>query len=258
MSEKNEKKSGSLNDWNGPIPAGSFMNISDYVCMSTPEFYFLRMANSNTLAKAVQIGMELCGKYCTNLTCPSESGYKFLKTSRTNTKTISEYLKKIEDTEEGKKALEVLGYVTDCSCTPVDTFLYMLAVLPESAGGVGLPKPEVSVAYRGESGFMPDSHGEYLAYDLCWRDESVVLQYIGNDEIPNKRDYEALSVNGMKVYTINERMLKYKSSIKYVFNALISSDVIGSSTEVGDEIIEMMGYLENVRLTHKDLSKYMH
>ena len=168
--------------WSGPEPEGSYFDIGFGVRMATPEFYFMRMANKMPFRQAVEVGMELCGKYRTKLTCPSvEQGYDFLRQPRTNTKKIMAYLCGMAGTPEFHKAMAVLDYVEDNSTSPMDTFLFMTFSLPREYGGVGIERPDVSAVYDMDGKLMPSSTGEFLAYDICWPGHGVAVQYIGNE-----------------------------------------------------------------------------
>lgn len=181
--------------WSGPEPDGSFVSIDRDVRMSTPEFFFLRRANTLPFAEAAQVGMELCGKYRTKLTCPSIGDrWDFLVEPRTTKKKIHRYLSQIKDTEEGKKALGVLSMVEDNSCTPMATFLYLSFSLPVEHGGMGMDAPHVSATYvddvyvndepsHGFSIFSPSSYGDMLAYDVCWPESGVAVSYVGDSQL---------------------------------------------------------------------------
>lgn len=175
--------------WNGPEPDGSFM-YGKCFRMSTPEFFFLRRANMLPFAQAAEIGMELCAKYRTKLTCPSiGDGYDFLFEPRTTKKKIRHYLSQIEDTKEGKKALDVLSAVEDNSCTPMATFLYLSFSLPVEHGGMGMDAPHVSAVYVDDepssdfSRLSPSSYGDMLAYDVCWPENGVAVSYVGDSPL---------------------------------------------------------------------------
>jgi len=174
--------------WNGPEPNGSFV-YGKCTRMSTPEFFFLRRANTLPFAVSAQIGMELCGKYRTKLTCPSVGdGWHFLLEPRTTVKKIRRYLDQIADTDEGKKAIDVLSRVVDESCTPMATFLYLSFSLPVEHGGMGMDAPHVSAVYKHDdssdiSDFSPSSYGDILAYDVCWPESGVAVSYVGDSPL---------------------------------------------------------------------------
>lgn len=190
--------------WEGPVPPGSFEVISDTMRMSTPEYFFLRKANQLAFPEAVCMGMELCGKYRTILTQHNkEDDYDFLKRPRTSKDAIRHYLRDIRETKEGKRAKRVLRYVMDECNSPMSCYLYILLCLPSNRGSYAFERALPSAAFRLEDGFMPDSSGDFLAYDLCWPKKLVALQYTGSDLV-TERNYNALATEGMRVVCVSD------------------------------------------------------
>lgn len=190
--------------WDGPVPRGSFEMVSENTRMSTPEYFFFRKANQLPLAKAIALGIELCGKYRTQLTQYDRgSGYDFLRSPRTTRETIRRYLRDARGTKEYKRARKVLRHVRDDCSSPMGCYLYLLLCLPGSCGSYGIERAAFSSVFNTGNGFMPTSHGSYLAYDLCWPDKSVALQYTASQP-PSKRDYKALEAHRMDVVCVTD------------------------------------------------------
>lgn len=191
--------------WEGPVPEGSFETISGTTRMSTPEYFFLRKSNQLPFPEAVAMGMELCGKFRTSLTHLSHDSddYDFLKSPRTSKGALRHYLHDIRNTKEGKRAKRVLRYVCDDCTSPMSCYLYLLLCLPRNRGSYALGHAQISAAYRLESGFMPASSGDFLAYDLCWPKKLVAVQYVG-DHLLTKRNHEALTTNDMRVVCVSD------------------------------------------------------
>jgi hypothetical protein len=118
--------------WTGPVPPDSFTYYAPGVRMSTAEYFFLRKVNQLSLPKAVRLGNELCGKYRSSDTggCAPTDDYTFMRVPRTDTDYIGSYLSRVADTEEGKRALEVLGLVVDGSASPMASYLHIHLTLP--------------------------------------------------------------------------------------------------------------------------------
>lgn len=190
--------------WNGPIPRGSFEVISPSARMSTAEYFFFRKANQLPFAKAVALGIELCGKYRTRLTQYDRGdGYDFLKGPRTSQETIRRYLRDARGTKEYKRARKVLRNVRDDCSSPMACYLYLLLCLPSSYGSYGIERALFSSVFDTEDGFMPTAYGSYLAYDLCWPNKHVALQYTAS-KAPSRRDYKALVAQRMKVVCVTD------------------------------------------------------
>ena len=166
--------------WTGPVPKGSYEFVSPTMRMSTPEYFFLRKANEYPLAQAVSLGLELCGKFRTVLTQYDRGGgYDFLRTPRTSRARIRKYLRGAESTKEGKRAKRVLRLVKDFCSTPVAAYLYLILCLPKSHGGYELKQPSLSAVFDDERGLLPRASGPYLAFDLCWEQNLLAVQYVG-------------------------------------------------------------------------------
>lgn len=190
--------------WQGPVPSGSFEVISDTTRMSTPEYFFLRKANQLPFAKAVNMGIELCGRYRTVLTQYNKGDeYDYIKKPRTTVNRLRHYLREARGTKEGKRAKRILRYVIDECGSPMGCYLYMLLCLPRSHGSYGLERATPAGVFEDNDGLMPSSAGDYLVYDLCWPKKRVALQYTGS-HLPGDRQMEALCAGGMRVMCVTD------------------------------------------------------
>lgn len=190
--------------WDGPVPKGSFEAISETTRMSTPEYFFLRKANQLPFVEAVCMGIELCGKYRTQLTQYDKSeGYDFLKTPRTSKDTLRHYLRDIRNTKEGKRAKRILRHVLDQCSSPMSCYLYVLLCLPRSQGSYGFERPGQWGPVCTDKGFLPASSGDYLMYDLFWPKKLVAVQYTG-EAYPRERDFVALATENVRVVCVTD------------------------------------------------------
>ncbi len=190
--------------WDGPAPEGSYLPIGPTMRMSTPEFFFLRKSNQLSFVDAVSMGNELCGKFRTSCTQYSlEDGYDFLTKPRTSTTRIRKYLRGARGSKECKRAKRVLRHVVDECSSPMGNYLYLLLCLPRSHGGYGISHAVLSGAFEEGTQLMPSSSGPYLAYDLCWPDSRVAVQYTGSGK-PTARAMEALNTCGMQTICVTD------------------------------------------------------
>ena len=60
-----------------------------------------------------------------------------------------------------------------------------------------MDRATVSGAFESTKGFLPAASGAYLAYDLCWADKQVAVQYTGA-ELPSERQASSLNTQGMQ------------------------------------------------------------
>ena len=107
--------------WTGPVPEGSYEYLTPWIRMATPEYFFLRQANTRDLQTAIAIGDELTGYYRTNLTC-HDLGEGVIEACkpRTTVARLRAYLNQIHDTPEGARALNVLELVHEGRDEPRD------------------------------------------------------------------------------------------------------------------------------------------
>lgn len=194
--------------WDGPVPPGSFEEIAPFTRMSTPEYFFFRKANELPFAQAVWLGIELCGRFRTQASQRmGDDGYDYLKQPRTSRSCIRSYLRGTHGSKEGKRARKVLRSVTDECSSPMCCYLYLLLCLPRTQGGYGLEHPLLSAAFAKENhGFVPDAAGSYLAYDLCWAEKHVAVQYTGAKQ-PSVRHRAALNTEGMRTVCVTDEVI---------------------------------------------------
>lgn len=190
--------------WEGPIPEGSFRQLSPHMRMSTPEFFFMRKANDLPLAQAVNLGNELCGRYRTALTSQDlDEDYEYFAHPRTTKARIRKYLRGAHGTRECKRAKRVLRYVSDECCSPIASYLSVRLSLPVTQGGYGLSRATFGGVFEGEDGLAPAADGPYLAYDLTWPEKGVSLQYVGVRK-PSKEAIEALNAEGIQTIRVRD------------------------------------------------------
>ena len=96
--------------WEGLVPPNSYMDLNEYVRMSTPEFFMFRKANELELVDACILFCEMWSTFRTNLTAhnmePGEVDVLF--EPRTSFYEFAEYIKPVLDKPEGIRAYEVM------------------------------------------------------------------------------------------------------------------------------------------------------
>lgn len=251
--------------WEGPVPKGSFEDVSDTLRMSTPEYFFLRKANQLPLPIAVSMGIELCGKYRTVLTqYTREGGYDFLRNQRTNKARIRSYLRGARGTKEYKRAKRVLRLVSEGCSSPMGCYLYLLMCLPRSAGSYGLDRAILSGAFESDEGFLPSAVGKYLAYDLVWPDKRVAVQFTGN-KMPGEKHLDALNTQDMQTVCVTfadiqdpDRFDKIARHVASLLDTL-PPDPTDSWLAARDKLREQvaMPTFPHMRLTLRDVEEHM-
>ena len=252
--------------WEGPVPEGSFRQLSPHMRMSTPEFFFMRKANELPLARAVDLGNELCGRYRTSNTSQDlDDTYEYFTQPRTTKAHIRKYLRGGQGTRECKRAKRVLRHVTNDCCSPMGSYLSIRLSLPASQGGYGLSRATFGGVYEGREGFVPSADGPYLAYDLTWPDKKASVQYVGTRK-PGKRCTAALNAEGMRTVFVRDADLADQDRFDKLARTL--ADLLGESVPDKDdekwlatrqELCECLPVPEfdNMRLTYDCLIDHM-
>lgn len=263
--ERNGQSVRSVNVWDGPIPQGSYRDISGNMRMSTPEYFFFRKSNQLPFPVAVSLGIELCGKFRTSLTqYTREDGYDFFREPRTTKARIRSYLRGARGTKEYKRAKRVLRHVVEDCCSPMGSYLYQLLCLPASQGGYGLDRATVSGAFESSEGFLPAASSAYLAYDLCWADKQVAVQYTGA-ELPSERQASSLNTQGMQTVFVTtadiedpDRFDRIARKVARLLGALppeTTKSWIAARTKLRERL--PMPSFSHMRLTLEDLEEHM-
>lgn len=193
--------------WEGPIPKGSYEDLGSGIRMSTPEFFFFRKVNQMPFFDAVSLGNELCGKYRTACTQHDhDDGYDFLSRTRTTKARLRSYLRGARGTKECKRAKRVLRHMVDECGSPMANYLFLLLCTAKVQGGYGLEHPLMSAAFESERTLVPSSNGPYIAYDLCWPNKRIAVQYTGACK-PSKQAMASLNAEGMRTVCVTDKDL---------------------------------------------------
>lgn len=94
--------------WTGIVPPNSFEFYAPGVRISTAEYYTFRHANLLDEKKAVLFTAEMLSHFRTSFTEHNAEGIEIRDEPRLDEKSYRRYLSAVKDTDEGKKAIEVL------------------------------------------------------------------------------------------------------------------------------------------------------
>ncbi len=180
--------------WDERLPEGSVRIVRGRQ-MSTPEFLYLRKASELAPRRLAQLGMELCGLYATDH-LDDPRNYRVFGDSVCTIRGLRAYLRGARGLPGYDQAMDALALVAEGSHSPMASYLFLLLTLPREMGGYGLERPMIGVDYQLTETDAPDApstEGPYEAYDLCWPDRGVALQYVGETP-PSWRDLHSLTV----------------------------------------------------------------
>lgn len=168
--------------WGTVLPAGAFYRVGQ-MYVSSPEFVFLQMAPSLTMAQLIALGCELCGTY---VLLPRGAAHPGALdecprriASLTSISKLTKFVEHAERAHGRAKALRALRYVVEGSRSPMETMTYLLLCLPPKLGGYGLPKPEMNAAVPLDDETRAIARRRECQGDLCFPDYKLDLEYHG-------------------------------------------------------------------------------
>lgn len=152
-----------------------FFQVSEQVCVSTPEFCFLQLARDLSFLELLQVGQALCGSY---FVAHNEKGFVQLN-PLTSVNKLRVFLGMCKGLGGVKKARRAVGYLAQGARSPMETVLNMILTLPRRLGGYGLPRAELNfkVELAGEGSRL--ARAGYCLLDLCWPARKFALEYNG-------------------------------------------------------------------------------
>lgn len=166
-----------------PLPDGSFVDAGDGLYVGSPELCFFQMAGEYPLARLIALGIELCGSYSLPGTASGGAGQAASDQSPYNLPTLTTkrklkaFVARMEGRPGYRNAIKALGYIADCSASPMETILFILLVLPYRYGGYGLPVPELNGRIDPEKGEKQFTGRSFYRGDLLWREAKVIAEY---------------------------------------------------------------------------------
>ena len=198
------------------LPTGSFCRVSDQLMVVSPELAFVQSCLPARDLPNIELALELCGSYALathGLRC------RFDCPPLTSVQKLRLYLARLGRHVGTSAARRALEQCTDGMASPRETEVYLLVILPPTAGGYGLPRPLVNyeVRVRGTAAEALASEDHYRV-DLAWKlpdGRYVVLEYDGSDEhdmdpekvLADKERRSVLAAMGYVVIVIAKRDL---------------------------------------------------
>lgn len=158
----------------GAPPVRGFVQITNEVFVTTPEYAFVQIASKTPMTRLITIAYELCGTYAT-YPWKGEDATVFKCERLTNPVRLRHFVETHPGMTGGKKARRAAKLALAGSASPMETVLVLLLCLPVRMGGYGLPWPELNklVLVDDGNGMV---HPRYC--DLCW--PGYALEYEGS------------------------------------------------------------------------------
>jgi len=195
-----------------PMPAGSFRQLNDYICIPSPELAFVQLAARLSFIDLLMFGYELCGWYRLN---PFSSRGMDYAAPATSPERIIAFASKLENAPGKRQALKTAKYLLADSRSPQESTVVVVLCLPRHYGGYATIRPVLNMV-------LPNTDG--LACDFLWYFMRLALEYesdlchTGRSRITkdSKRRVK-LDAAGIKVLTLtNDQFRDY-----YAFEELV-------------------------------------
>lgn len=225
---KRQKKSGiNWHVWSGPLRRGSFIEVSESVCVTSPEFLFLQMAAKLSFRGLVELGMELCGTYSFS---SYEPGFVQRAVPISTVKSISRFLDGVKGSYGSRHAREALKWVSEGSASPAETKAFMKLTLSRYRGGFACPAPVLNYRLELPARYSSMIGKAYLVLDMYFPDRKVAIEYdsnmfhVGSERISSDaRRRNLLEHMGIKVITLTSDQLndpwKFEAFVRQVAKA---------------------------------------
>lgn len=148
--------------WSGPVLPGSFNELWDSSCVSSPEFTFLQMAPRHQLWENVCLGCYLCGLFSVD----EKGSYAGLRSPLMTVESLSDYLRAASGCYGVNRAREALPYIAGCAASPVEVMLAMEFALPPRLGGWAMPPIFLNQRIDIDRRMYPIAHTEFYVGDI--------------------------------------------------------------------------------------------
>lgn len=189
------------------LPSRVFCRLSENACVASPELCLIQSATAFSLARLLELVMELCGKYA--LIPGVQRGFASHECQLTSQSAIRAILQEVSGMRGADKLARILRYAQDGSRSPMETREYLLLCLPKRYGGYGLPEPQLNYRIDLNPEERHVSRRRYFECDMCWPRQMVVVEYDGHDDHESRKDRSRdavkrnlLLARGYSVFTV--------------------------------------------------------
>lgn len=211
--------------YGGALPAGSYLDLGNDLCICTAPFLFLQLANILDFTELLSVGMELCGHYSKwrlppahpespELLTPKENhDCTFNLKPATTAAKIRSFLERTGGLHGAVPARAAAKWLLNGAASPMETIIYLLLCLPKRLGGYGLPQPTLNpkVSVRSTDGIVE----RYP--DLYWPERAIDVEY--NSDYFHSDDWSRYRDSKREVELVTNRIAVLPLTRQQVMNA---------------------------------------
>ena len=173
-----------FHSWQAEPPAGAFVPVDSNswkvggqlckIVVSSPEFCFLQMAQVLGDYELVELGLELCGCYAID---PSSERGMVKRAAVTTPKRLLAFCERAQGLRGIKRARKAARWAVAGSGSPRESRTTMIASLPRTMGGHGLPLPLLNYEMLLPQHIARIVGTDKIRPDMYWRKFKTVLEY---------------------------------------------------------------------------------
>lgn len=160
------------------LPRDSFIRVAEDVFVCRPELSFIQRARSQSFAREVLDGLELCGTYRRSVGGRSTVYQVYPITSIDELASFVSKAGSIYGTAAARRALRYIG---DGSESPMESVLVVLFCFPVRLGGYGLPLPDLNFRVRTPDFAKRATGKNSFRCDLFWPGAKLAVEYDGQE-----------------------------------------------------------------------------
>lgn len=160
-------------------PLGSFARIAEGIWVASPELCFVQLSQKLSIARAVELGMELCGRYRKD--SRQEKGMT-AALPLTTPELLTRYSEHAEGVRGRKIAQRACRHIAPASRSPMETVTFMLLALPRIYGGRNTSAPRLNERIDIPPDVRQITDNRYFEADLLWPQQRLIVEYDSKQE----------------------------------------------------------------------------
>ena len=185
------------------LPPHALCPVYGGIHVVSPELCLVQICATHPMAKAFEIGMELCGTYALRPDATEDEAkrdYALVDAAR-----FRRHVEAWKGLHGLAPARDVANYLVNGSASVMETKLYLLLCLPQKYGGYNFARPELNPSLEVPPASKEALRQEIVKPDMLWRKDRVVVEYDGayhDDARQAARDALRKSVFESMGYTV--------------------------------------------------------
>ena len=185
--------------WTGPIPEGSFYELSSGIWVESPAFMFLQAASILDQKTLIAFGDELCGLYSFDRR-DVKRGFRKRERPLLTIGQLTQFVHQAGKWKYQKRAQKALKHIVANSASPMETLDEMTICLPGTLGGYLVTTPIMNEEVHLEGKAARIARREKCYLDMGYASKHLDVEHHGKNDhsSPEQMDSDRARVNGLK------------------------------------------------------------